>query len=157
MSLSVNVRGRRARKAKRCWTAIHCMAQPPTPPATPAATAAPAAPAAPIAATSKAQRPTGPTDSKGRDEKYWRDAFAKARQEVKRLQDRLSVLQLKANDLTTRIRSDSIYMRAMAEQEELDKTNQDLAIAQHELNVAQQKVADLEEELRRSGGLPGWA
>src|SRR5262245_45947702 len=32
-------------------------------------------------------KPKGPTDNKGRDEKFWRDAFDKARQALKRAED----------------------------------------------------------------------
>src|SRR5437867_2635184 len=52
-----------------------------TTPATPAKTAA-------SAEAQKTAEPTGPTDNKGRGEKFWRDAFAKARTDVKRAEDR---------------------------------------------------------------------
>ena len=127
-----------------------------TPAAEPAATAAPAQ--APASSTvTKPATTSGPTDSKGRDEKFWRATFDKARQDVKRSEDKVKLLQLKVNDLTSRIRRDSLATRANEEQAELDKTNKELAIAQHELAEAQQRIPQLEEELRRSGGLPGWA
>ncbi len=99
----------------------------------------------------------GFTDMKGRDEKWWRATFEKARLDVKRAEDKMKVLQLKENDLVSLIRRDSVATRASDEQAELDKVQKEVALAKQELADAQQKLTDLDEELRRAGGLPGWA
>jgi phage shock protein A len=102
-------------------------------------------------------KPTGPTDNKGRDEKYWRDAFDKARQALKRAEDKLRLLDLKMTDLSSQLLRESVYTREMELRVEIDKTTKDQLAARAEVAAAQQKIRDLEDELRRSGGLPGWA
>ena len=87
---------------------------------------------------------TGPTDLQGHDEKYWRPKFDEARLAVKSAETYLKLLDLKI--------ANSIVMRgsnAIATYER--------AGAQKALADAQQKLADLEDQLRRSGGLPGWS
>jgi hypothetical protein len=102
-------------------------------------------------------KPSGPTDNKGRDEKYWREAFDKARQALKRSEDKLRLLDLKMTDLSSQLLRESVYSREMALRAEIDKTTKDQALARADVAVSQQKIRDLEDELRRSGGLPGWA
>src|SRR5262245_31715716 len=60
---------------------------------TTAAAAAPKLPA-PDAGPSSAAKPTGPTDNKGRDEKYWRAAFSQARDNLKRAEQRAELADL---------------------------------------------------------------
>ncbi len=114
--------------------------------------------AAPPLAAAPAPKPTGPTDNKGRDEKYWRGQFQSAREAVKRAEDKVAVLDLKLKDLNTQLlqRSD-IYNREVVIGGEITKTQNELAQARKDADAAKQKITDLEEELRRSGGLPGWA
>lgn len=102
-------------------------------------------------------KPKGPTDNKGRDEKYWREAFDKARQALKRSEDKLRLLDLKMTDLSSQLLRESVYAREMALRAEIDKTTKDQVAARAEVAVSQQKIRDLQDELRRSGGLPGWA
>ena len=117
---------------------------------TAATTVAPAAVPAP--------GPAGPTDNKGRDEKYWRGQFQGARDALKRAEDKVAVLDLKLKDLHTQLlqRSD-IYNREVVIGAEIAKTREELDQARKDADAAKQKIAGLEEELRRSGGLPGWA
>jgi len=102
-------------------------------------------------------KPKGPTDNKGRDEKYWRDAFDKARQALKRAEDKLRLLDLRMTDLSSQLLRESVYTREMELRVEIDKTTKDQLAARAEVAAAQQKIRDLEDELRRSAGLPGWA
>jgi len=89
---------------------------------------------------------TGPTDSQGHDEKYWRPKFDAARLAVKRAEDNLKLLDLRVNQT-------SLKMRGLSGIIALQNSD----IAQKALADAQQKLADLEDQLRRSGGLPGWS
>ena len=121
-------------------------------------------PAPPSASTTTESKPEqsattqGPKDKKGRDEKYWRSAFESARQELKRAQDKVQVTQLKVNDLNTMLlRQSDVYNRENRIGPDLADAKAQLDAAEQEVRQAQQKIADLEEELRRSGGLPGWA
>jgi hypothetical protein len=100
---------------------------------------------------------TGPTDNKGRDEKYWRATFAQARAALKRAEDRLRVLDLKMNNLSSQLLREGVYIRETEIRADIDRTRIDQAGAQKDVADSQQKIADLEDELRRSGGQPGWA
>ena len=97
-------------------------------------------------------------DNKGRDEKYWRDTFATARQDLKRAQDTAEVLQLKVNELnTTLLTRGDIYNKENLIGPEITVAEAQLDDAQKQVAAAQQKITDLEDELRQSGGPPGWA
>ena len=102
-------------------------------------------------------RDPGPTDNKGRDEKFWRETFEKARQALKRAEDKLRLLDLRMTDLSSQLLRESVYTREMELRAEIDRTAKDQAAARVEVTAGQQKIRDLEDELRRSGGLPGWA
>jgi len=123
-------------------------------------TGTPSAPAATDpakAAEAAAQTAKGPTDNKGRDEKFWRDAVAKARQDVKRSQDKLTVLELRATDLHAQLLREGIYTREMDLRAAIAVTEKDVSGAKADVASSEQRLRDLEEELRRSNGLPGWA
>ena len=105
----------------------------------------------------KPKGPAGPTDNKGRDEKFWRETFEKARQALKRAEDKLRLLDLRMTDLSSQLLRESVYTREMELRAEIDRTAKDQAAARVEVTAGQQKIRDLEDELRRSGGLPGWA
>ena len=89
---------------------------------------------------------TGPTDSQGHDEKYWRPKFDAARLAVKRAEDNLKLLDLRVNQTSAKMPGWSGII-----------AHQERDIARKDLAGAQQNLADLEDQLRRSGGLPGWS
>ena len=91
----------------------------------------------------------GPTDSQGHDEKYWRPKFDAARLAVKRAEDNLKLLDLRANQFLLMRRG---WSGIIALQIAVDRD-----VARKALADAQQNLADLEDQLRRSGGLPGWS
>jgi hypothetical protein len=106
---------------------------------------------------SEAPEPTPPAEPAGdtRDEKWWRDAFTKAREEVKRAEDRIAVLD---NELKTVNREflqrsfdpNNFGPRAIAD------TTARLEAAKKDLDTARGKVSQLEEDMRRAGAPPGW-
>jgi hypothetical protein len=100
---------------------------------------------------------TGPTDNKGRDEKYWRATFDKARQDLKRAEDKVTLLDLKLNDLQGQLYREGVYQREMEIRKDIDDTQKAQAAAREDVEACQRRISDLEDELRRSGGLPGWA
>lgn len=105
-----------------------------------------------------AVKPVVPTDGQGRDEKYWRGAFQQARDNLRRAEDRVSVLDLRLKELNTEVlRQSDVYNREYRLGPEIVSTQKQLEDARRAAEQAKKKVADLEEELRRSGGLPGWA
>jgi hypothetical protein len=114
-------------------------------------------------AATAAEAPTGPkpltiTDNKGRDEKFWRTAFQNAREDVKRAEARVEILDLRLKGLNTQLLQQSdIYNRENRIGAETTAAQQALEQARKDLEQAKKKVIDLEDELRRSGGPAGWA
>jgi hypothetical protein len=98
------------------------------------------------------------TDNQGHNEKYWRSAFQKARDDAKRAEDRSLVLELKLKDLNAQLlnRSD-IYNKENVLGQQITATEKELAAAKKAAAEAKQKLTNLDEELRKSGGPAGWA
>jgi hypothetical protein len=143
----------KAAKTKIVVTNNESVAAAPAPVKTP-----PTAPATTQAASSAAAQPAGPTDNNGRDEKYWRGLFQKARDDAKRAQDRAVLLDLRMKDLNTQLlRQSDVYNRENRIGPEMATVQKDLEDANKEAAAAQQKITDLEDELRKSGGPAGWA
>jgi hypothetical protein len=104
-----------------------------------------------------AEAPKGPVDNKGRDEKYWRDTFAKARAELKRAQDKQTVLDARLTDLNAQLLREGVYTREVELRAQIDTTQKEQGANRAEVTALEQKLRDLEDDLIRSGGLPGWA
>jgi len=122
-----------------------------TPASTSSTSAAPAPPA-------EAAKPTGPTDNKGHDEKYWRAQFQKARDDVKRAEERVQILDLRVKDLNSKLLSRrDIYNRENQLRPEITAAQKELEEARAQAEQAKRKITDLEDELRRAGGPPGWS
>jgi chromosome segregation ATPase len=139
-------------------------------PAQPAATAAPAATtpastegkegetstAKPGEATAdaKGDKPAAPNNS----EAGWRKRFAEQRAKISQAEQELDILQREASKLQTQYYSDP--QKALAEQyTRKDVTDQDAKIQAKKDQIAKLKqgLSDLEDQLRASGGDPGWA
>ncbi len=105
-----------------------------------------------------ALKPGEMRDNKGHDEKYWRDRFQQAKNDAKRADARAQLLENKMKELNTQLlnRSD-IYNRETVVGKELADAQTQLDVAHKEADQANQKIADLEDELHRAGGPPGWA
>ena len=116
-------------------------------------------PAEPTAAsTTSAAKPSELIDNKGRNETFWRAAFQRARDDVKRAEARAQLLDLKLKDLNTQLlRQSEVYNRENRIGLEITTTQKELEDARKEVEQAKKKIGDLEEELRRSGGPAGWA
>jgi len=121
---------------------------------TPAATAgSPATARVNTSTANEESKYTGSTDLQGHDEKYWRSKFNAARLAVKRAEDDVRLEDLRVNQTVQRRagRHDpTILMRFGWPIIALQNARKALA-------DAQQNLADLEDQLRRSGGLPGWS
>lgn len=112
---------------------------------------------APPTASNSAAKPVAVTDNKGRDEKYWRTTFQKARDDLKRAEARVEILDLRVKDLNTQLlRRSDIYNRENRLGPEIAAAQKDLEDARKEAEQAKKKITDLEDELRRSGGPAGW-
>ena len=115
------------------------------------------APSAPTPAPAP-KKPVELTDNQGRNEKYWRTAFQKARDDARNAADKVQLLDLKLKDLNTQfLRQSDIYNRENRLGAEITTTQKDLDAARAQAEQAKQKIPDLEQELRRAGGPPGWA
>jgi hypothetical protein len=102
------------------------------------------------ATANEKSKSTGPTDLQGHDEKYWRPKFDAARLAVKRAEDNLKRLDPKVTDPNSVLISRSSTTT-------LQKATNNREAARKTLADAQQKFADLEEQLRRAGGPSGWS
>jgi phage-related minor tail protein len=102
--------------------------------------------------------PAEVTDNQGRGEKYWRTAFQQARDDLRRAEMQVQIMDLRIKELNTaKLQRSDIYNRELRLDPEITAAQLQLENAQKAVEASQKKIADLEEELRRSGGLPGWA
>ena len=115
----------------------------------------PIAPAAPV--TSPATATTDKEKESGvRDEKWWRGEFQKARAEVGKSENRVTVAELALNSanrdfLTRAYDPDGRGPKAIS------KATTELNDAKKQLEKDRAKVSQLEEDLRRAGAPAGWA
>jgi hypothetical protein len=93
-----------------------------------------------------------------RGESYWRsvakqrrEAVQESEQEVKQLESRIAALR---NDMSPSNLQDP--NRLQTQGRDLQKAQEDLEAARHELEQARQSLANLEDEARRAGAMPGW-
>ena len=96
------------------------------------------------------------TDKK--DEAYWRARFDKAHAKLKKDQDELEVLQRELGQLQVQFYPDP--QKALQQQytrADINAQTAKIDAKQKEIQQDQQALSDLEDELRRSGGDPGWA
>jgi chromosome segregation ATPase len=126
-------------------------------PAKPAGAGANAAPEV-KAETETPPKPAGPVDNRGRNEKYWRDAFENARNELRRAEEEVQIQEARVKDLNTQLlRQSDVYNRENVIGAQITEAQKALNTAKTKVEQAKNKVSNLEEELRSSGGLPGWA
>jgi hypothetical protein len=67
-------------------------------------------------------------------------------------------LDLRLKELNTQLlRESALFNREARLTPEIAATQKELDNTRQEVQVAQQRILELEDELRRAGGLPGWA
>jgi small-conductance mechanosensitive channel len=116
----------------------------------PPAAEAPQGPAA-------AAPPAGAAPSKN-DEKTWREKFAGLRQKLEQDQAELDVMQRELGVLGVQNYSDPV--KAMQEQltrSDINKKTADIEAKKKAVAADKQAISDAEDDLRKSGGSPGWA
>jgi hypothetical protein len=97
-------------------------------------------------------------DNAGHNEKYWRDRFQQARNDAKRAEARVQLLENKLKELNTQyLNRTDIFNREGVVGKEIADTQKQLDDAHKEADQANKKISDLEDELHRAGGPPGWA
>ncbi len=136
---------------------ISVVGQPTT--AAAATTAAPEGqPAAAAPAGEAAAAPA--TEEKG--EQYWRGKFAEARANIARAEQELDILQRELNLARMQFNQDpnqAMRQQYLGEQAggKVAELRQKIEAKQAELEKLRSALANLENDLRRSGGSPGWA
>jgi hypothetical protein len=97
-----------------------------------------------------------PVDFQGRPESFWRQTFTDARQKVQDLENEGNVLTLKYTDLQNRFYREDNGFKQQEIQREMQKTIYEQDMNKENLTKAKASLADLENEARKSGALPGW-
>lgn len=91
-------------------------------------------------------------------EQRWRRRFADAYKDLDRAQRELDILQRENNKAQTQYYSDP--QKALKEQytrQEINDRDVKIAAKQKEVQQAKDRISDLEDQLRKDGGDPGWA
>jgi hypothetical protein len=93
------------------------------------------------------------------DEKMWRDRFAAARGKLQRDQADLDVMQRELGKLDVQYYPNDPTKQLMQSVTMSDINDKRAKIVQKQQQIAQDQAAisDLEDQLRKSGGDPGWA
>jgi DNA repair exonuclease SbcCD ATPase subunit len=118
----------------------------------------PAAPETAAAEKPAAGKPTGPTDRKGRDEKWWRTAFEEVRADLKDAEDQIKIIQSKQNQAhVDYLTKTDLYNRELRMATEINSLNKEMEQQQARADKDRKKIEELEDDLRTSGGPPGWA
>ncbi len=94
----------------------------------------------------------------GGDEKSWRDRFAGLRRKLEQDQQALDIMQRELGVLNVQQYSDP--MQAMQQgytRGDINNKTADIDAKKQQIEADQQAIDDAEDELRKSGGDPGWA
>lgn len=97
-------------------------------------------------------------DEKKKGEEYWRKRFSEVRQKISETQQELDILQKELNKDQVQYYTDP--QKALMQQHDRSDINEKTSkvdVKKKELDALNQKLSDMEDELRRSGGDPGWA
>lgn len=92
------------------------------------------------------------------DEQAWRSKFREARQQLADTEHELDILQREQQKAQVQYYTDP--QKAMNEQynrKDISEKDTKIAAKKQEVEQLKQKIADMEDELRRSGGEIGWA
>jgi hypothetical protein len=168
---SVADAARKAREAKKAApTGKKVYTDDDVKPATPSASAQPTAqgdaqvPAQAAAAPTDGTQPAtdanaAPAANPGKaDEKAWRDKFRGQRDQIARLEKELDVLQREQDKAQVQYYPDP--QKALSEgysRKDINEKDTKIAAKKDEIDKAKQGLSDLEDELRKSGGDPGWS
>ncbi len=91
-------------------------------------------------------------------EKAWRAKFAELRAKLDRDKEDLDVMQRELGVLNLQNYSDPVKgMQQELTREDINKKTADIDAKRKQIDADQQAIDDAEDELRKSGGDPGWA
>ncbi len=104
----------------------------------------------------EAEKEAKPKDEKG--EAYWRKRFAEARAKLQAAEKEADLLQRELNLQQQQFYSDpNKALREQYERKDINENSQKVAEKKKEIERLKQALSDLEDELRRASGDPGWA
>ncbi len=153
-----------AQKPKKVYTDDDVKPATPEKPAVQnAAAATPTTGAAENTATAGAQKPEGAKENaeekeNPNSEKAWRKRFSEQHEKIAKAEKELDVLQRELQKSQVQYYNDP--QKAMMEQNnraEINDKTAKIEAKKKELEQLRQQLDDMESELRRSGGDPGWA
>jgi hypothetical protein len=102
--------------------------------------------------------PSASANPSGKDEKAWRDKFAKLRQKLDMDKENLDVMQRELGVLSTQYYSDpNKAMQQQLSRDDINKKTSDIDAKKKDVEADQQAIDDAEDDLRKAGGDPGWA
>ncbi len=92
------------------------------------------------------------------DEKSWRAKFADLRHKLEQDQANLDVMQRELGELNTQFYTDPVKaMQQQLTRSDINNKIADIDKMKAQIQADQQAIDDAEDELRKSGGDPGWA
>jgi hypothetical protein len=103
---------------------------------------------------------TGAKDaaSSGSAEDMWRDKFAALRRKLQQDQDNLALLQRELGTLNTQFYGDpNKQLQQQLTRSDIDKKTAEIDRATEQVAADQKAIDDAQNDLRTSGGDPGWA
>ncbi len=137
--------------------------KPATPPTEPGAAPAPQGDQGAGGAQASAENPQGAAGAGGKEGKQdaettWRKRFAEQRSKIATAEKELDILQREAEKAQVQYYTDP--QKALMEQntrKDINDKNAKIEAKKQEIASLKQQLSDLEDELRKSGGDPGWA
>jgi hypothetical protein len=97
-------------------------------------------------------------EEKKGSEAWWRQTFKEARENSSRADAQVRALEIQLAEANKALLiRDDVFNKEGQLIPIINGLTADLDTARRRADEARQKIVDLEEELRRSGGLPGWA
>jgi hypothetical protein len=94
----------------------------------------------------------------GSDEKAWRTRFASLRHKLEQDQANLDVMQRELGQLNVQFYANPVQgMQQELTRSDINNKVADIDKMKGQIEADQQAISDAEEELRKSGGDPGWA
>jgi hypothetical protein len=102
--------------------------------------------------------PAGGAKSAGNDEKAWRKRFADLRRKLEADQQELEIMQRELGVLDLQNYSDPMKgMQQGLTRSDINEKTAKIEAKKKQITADQQAFSDAEDELRKSGGDPGWA
>ena len=115
------------------------------------------APAADGSATPGGKKPGTPAASSPNDEAKWREKFATLRHKLEQDQQNLDLLQRELGTLSTQFYGDpNKQLQQQLTRSDIDKKTAEISKAKDQVAADQKAIDDAQNELRASGGEPGW-